>query len=271
MDLGSIKQFVSDETEKPVMTRFDITRGKFLRWLETEAPAEVRNMNLALDKFQSVVSKLNRRLKNAKFNLYRAISIFEGDDPMEWVMKNKYSLGTSWTWDKASARPYRNINPNWEKIVILTAQVEPEDVDIYMTVALNLSVVRGDFEREIRLKKGAEIEIIGVDEMKVSTIQARTKVTEAIGTGAKKIERDIVNLLLANGFKEVNNRAAYGPGLHYMRFSSKSLPRKFKKELDRLIRAHIDLSAGDPTAREIFFQKSKDRMTGNPIYRLTIR
>ena len=153
--------------QEATFTRFKITKSQFIDWLENNTHTDFDPNTVQLDKFNSIVQKLNRRLRSNKFYLYRAISIYEKEDPVAWLQKNVSKVGTSWTWDKGAAIPYRFSSQVWEKVYIITAEVEPEDVDIFNTIALNLTIGRGDYEREIRLKDGAMIEVVSIGEFDV--------------------------------------------------------------------------------------------------------
>lgn len=156
------------------LVKFPITKAEFVKWLESGRHTDFDPSTIRLDKYNNVVAKLNRRLKGNKFTLYRAVSIFERDDPVEWIQKNSGRIGTSWTWDKESAIPYRFKSSDWEIPYIIAAEVEPEDIDIFMTLALNLTVVRGDYEREIRLNNGAIVEIVSIGEVKLNRKKVKT-------------------------------------------------------------------------------------------------
>lgn len=88
-------------------------------------------------------------------------------------------VGVFWTYDPRYARDYMAGSKSAarpEDMKILVAVVRPEDVDWPLTIALN---IWADTEKEIRLKKGAEVKIISIYDGDGELVSARVREARA--------------------------------------------------------------------------------------------
>lgn len=135
----------------------------FVMWLEKakkDVDFDPKEVNTNEDMFNQVKRKIMTKVKNG--TVYRAISIYKDDNIVDALLKNKNRLGISWTYDIDLANVYRSHGANYESKYIIMGKVKEKDVDLYMTIALNLIPVRGSYEGEIRLEPNSNIKIISV-------------------------------------------------------------------------------------------------------------
>jgi hypothetical protein len=98
-------------------------------------------------------------------------------------------VGVYWTYDPRYARDYMAGSKSMarpEDMKILVAVVRPEDVDWPLTIALN---IWADTEKEIRLKKGAEVKIISIYDGDGELVSARVREARANPSARHRVRR----------------------------------------------------------------------------------
>lgn len=85
--------------------------------------------------------------------IWRAVGLREGE------ALDEDDLGTSWTWDRRAAEAY-NRPEGADRVVVAHGEVAKDDVDWPATFALNILLPT---EREVRLARGTEVELLDVD------------------------------------------------------------------------------------------------------------
>ncbi len=108
------------------------------------------------ERYGKVVQRLTDAL-SFPLRVYRAVSLPEGIEDL-----NHDKLGVFWTWDARCATPHwgaENAMDAWTVI----GEVVPGAIDWVGTVRANLDVEFGEFEKEVRLKEGAQIKLIGYE------------------------------------------------------------------------------------------------------------
>ena len=109
----------------------------------------------ALKEFQQILMK-SLKWKNGKMVLYRCITVHDADKYLAELGKRQ-SVGVYWTFDKKYAKCYWG---NERDTVVLVGLVDPKDVDLETTLVTNTAY--SGTEHEIRVKKGAAIELTQV-------------------------------------------------------------------------------------------------------------
>jgi hypothetical protein len=137
--------------EEGISNEDDVDDDEFTNWVKYE-------LEYLAEEF---VSKIKREIvKDGKIKIWRAMSINK-----EWesrLSSQVKHLGIYWSWDQEGAEPHWGYN-NTELpfTTIMEAEIDETSVDWYPTIRLNVEPVSFE-EKEIRLVKGAKINIISI-------------------------------------------------------------------------------------------------------------
>lgn len=137
--------------EEGISNEDDVDDDEFTNWVKYE-------LEYLAEEF---VSKIKREIvKDGKIKIWRAMSINK-----EWesrLSSQVKHLGIYWSWDQEGAEPHWGYN-NTELpfTTIMEAEIDETSVDWYPTIRLNVEPISFE-EKEIRLVKGAKINIISI-------------------------------------------------------------------------------------------------------------
>lgn len=136
--------------EEGISNEDDVDDDEFTNWVKYE-------LEYLAEEF---VSKIKREIvKDGKIKIWRAMSINK-----EWesrLSSQVKHLGIYWSWDQEGAEPHWGYNTELPFTTIMEAEVDETSVDWYPTIRLNVEPVSFE-EKEIRLVKGAKINIISI-------------------------------------------------------------------------------------------------------------
>lgn len=126
--------------------------------LKSKHYREIKDLDVGL--FEKAKRKL---LKECFFHeryrllkVYRAVSIPYFIEAEEALVERE-DIGVCWTYDIESAHIMRDIHKEYGDTYILETLVNEMTVDWGLTLALHMIPVRGNYEREIRLKDNQQI------------------------------------------------------------------------------------------------------------------
>lgn len=129
------------------------------------------------------------------FKIFRAITIKDFDKFFEYLEKGEYlkdyeGLGIYWTWDEYSATPIWASRGEGEKAenIRITALINKDEVDWWNTILLNTDSSIGEEEKEIRLFKNSEIEIIEIEREEIMLRDLSIKAIANVNILNPKIE-----------------------------------------------------------------------------------
>lgn len=126
------------------------------------------------------------------FKVYRYLGI----DNLDYFLVNlkNLGLGVHWTLDLDFAYIYGLERKYGKTSLIFTALVEKEDVDWKQTIVQNTLLWLGEKEMEITLRKGSEIQIISILEVREDGIDKEININKCFGKSSIKLIVNISNL-----------------------------------------------------------------------------